>query len=45
MGNAERGMFVLPPLMRMSDRINVEITDTRVVGKDWRVIAMVKHGE
>ena len=45
MGSAERGMFTLPPLLRMSDRINVEITDTRAVGKDWRVIATVKHGE
>jgi hypothetical protein len=32
-------MFALPPLLRMSDRLNVEITDARAVGKDWRVIA------
>ena len=35
----------LPPLLRMSDCLNVEITDTRLVGKDWRVIATVKHEE
>lgn len=41
MGGHERGMFALPPLLRMSDRVNVEITDARAVGKDWRVIAKV----
>lgn len=41
MGSQERGMFALPPLLRMSDRLNVEIADIRVVGKDWRVIARV----
>jgi diaminohydroxyphosphoribosylaminopyrimidine deaminase/5-amino-6-(5-phosphoribosylamino)uracil reductase len=45
MGSAERGMFTLPPLLRMTDRLNVEITDTRAVGKGWRVIATVKHEE
>lgn len=43
MGNNERGMFVLPPLLRMSDRIEVEITDIRAIGKDWRVIAKVSE--
>jgi diaminohydroxyphosphoribosylaminopyrimidine deaminase/5-amino-6-(5-phosphoribosylamino)uracil reductase len=43
MGNAERGMFALPPLLRMSDRLIVEITDTRAIGKDWRVIAKVSE--
>jgi diaminohydroxyphosphoribosylaminopyrimidine deaminase/5-amino-6-(5-phosphoribosylamino)uracil reductase len=39
MGSNERGMFALPALARMADRINLEITDTRAIGKDWRVIA------
>jgi diaminohydroxyphosphoribosylaminopyrimidine deaminase/5-amino-6-(5-phosphoribosylamino)uracil reductase len=43
MGNAERGMFMLPPLQRMSDRLIVEITDVRAIGKDWRVIAKVNN--
>jgi hypothetical protein len=30
-------------LLRMSDRVDVEITDARAVGKDWRVIARVAH--
>lgn len=41
MGNIERGMFFLPPLLRMSDRISAEITDVRAFGRDWRVIARV----
>jgi hypothetical protein len=36
-------MFALPPLLRMSDRLIVEITDTRAIGKDWRVIAKVSE--
>ncbi len=43
MGNNERSMFFLPPLLRMSDRINVEITDVRAVGRDWRVLARVSE--
>ncbi len=41
MGSHERGMFLLPPLVRMADRINLEIVDVRAIGKDWRVIAKV----
>lgn len=41
MGSNERGMFALPPLARMTDRLNVEIKDVRSIGKDWRVIAKV----
>lgn len=43
MGNNERGMFMLPPLRRMADRINLEIVDMRPIGKDWRVIAKVSE--
>ena len=41
MGSHERGMFMLPPLGRMDDRVKIEITDIRPFGKDWRVIARV----
>lgn len=41
MGNNERGMFVLPPLTRMADRVNLDITEVRSIGKDWRVLAKV----
>ena len=43
MGSHERGMFLFPPLLRMSDRINLEITDSRAVGQDWRFIARVSE--
>lgn len=43
MGGHERGMFVLPPLVRMADRINLEIQDVRPIGKDWRMIARVSE--
>jgi diaminohydroxyphosphoribosylaminopyrimidine deaminase/5-amino-6-(5-phosphoribosylamino)uracil reductase len=43
MGSNERGMFALPPLARMVDRVNLEIRDVRAIGKDWRVIAKVSE--
>jgi len=43
MGSSERGMFLLPPLVRMADRVSVEITDVRAMGKDWRIIARVSE--
>lgn len=45
MGNQERGMFALPPLLRMADRASMEITDVRAVGKDWRVVARVQSAK
>ena len=39
LGNREPGMFVLPQLLRMVDRVNFKIDDVRPVGQDWRVIA------
>ncbi len=41
MGSHERGMFSLTPLARMADRVNLEVTDVRSFGQDWRVIARV----
>ncbi|MHB8535127.1 MAG: bifunctional diaminohydroxyphosphoribosylaminopyrimidine deaminase/5-amino-6-(5-phosphoribosylamino)uracil reductase RibD [Sulfuricaulis sp.] len=41
MGSHERGMFSLPPLVRMAERVNLEVTDVRPFGTDWRVIARV----
>jgi diaminohydroxyphosphoribosylaminopyrimidine deaminase/5-amino-6-(5-phosphoribosylamino)uracil reductase len=45
MGSHERGMFMLPPLTRMADRVNLEVTDIRSFGKDWRLIARVVNRE
>lgn len=41
MGDAARGMFHLPALARMADRIALAITDVRTIGKDLRVVAKV----
>ncbi|GMQ90253.1 MAG: bifunctional diaminohydroxyphosphoribosylaminopyrimidine deaminase/5-amino-6-(5-phosphoribosylamino)uracil reductase RibD [Gammaproteobacteria bacterium] len=39
MGAEARGMFRLPGLEDMQDRIDLEIKDVRAVGRDWRFIA------
>jgi diaminohydroxyphosphoribosylaminopyrimidine deaminase/5-amino-6-(5-phosphoribosylamino)uracil reductase len=39
MGNSARSLLCLPGLERMSDRIGLEITDLRMVGKDIRITA------
>jgi len=43
MGDAARGLFHLPELAEMQQRIGLDITDIRAVGKDWRITAMPKH--
>ena len=42
MGNNARGLFALPGLETMQDKIELEITDTRLVGQDLRITAKVK---
>ena len=39
MGSAARGLFDLPALKTMQDRIHLEIKDIRAIGQDWRIIA------
>jgi diaminohydroxyphosphoribosylaminopyrimidine deaminase/5-amino-6-(5-phosphoribosylamino)uracil reductase len=39
LGHGARGLFNLPGLERMRDRIELEITDVRAVGLDWRITA------
>jgi diaminohydroxyphosphoribosylaminopyrimidine deaminase/5-amino-6-(5-phosphoribosylamino)uracil reductase len=41
MGDNARGLFSLPALERMDQRINLSIADIRAVGDDWRVTAIV----
>ena len=41
MGDAARGLFHLPGLDAMADRLHLEISDIRAVGKDWRISARV----
>lgn len=44
MGDAARGLFHLPELVSMDQRIKLEILDIRAVGKDWRITAKVAGG-
>jgi len=41
MGDGARGLFHLPGLGSMDQRIELEIMDIRAVGKDWRITAEV----
>ena len=43
MGDAARGLFHLPGLERMEQRIGLEITDLRAVGQDLRITAKVER--
>jgi diaminohydroxyphosphoribosylaminopyrimidine deaminase/5-amino-6-(5-phosphoribosylamino)uracil reductase len=39
MGDAARGLFSLPALRQMHERIELDILDIRAVGRDWRITA------
>ncbi len=41
MGDGARGLFHLPGLNGMQDRVELEIADIRAVGKDWRISCKV----
>jgi diaminohydroxyphosphoribosylaminopyrimidine deaminase/5-amino-6-(5-phosphoribosylamino)uracil reductase len=43
MGDAARGLFRLPGLERMEQRIGLSIRDIRAVGRDWRITATVNE--
>lgn len=42
MGNEARGLFALPGLDEMKDKIELDIIEQRVIGKDLRITAKVK---
>ena len=42
MGDNARGLFHLPGLEKMADKIQLEFTDVRAVGCDWRITAKVQ---
>ncbi len=42
MGNEARGLFRLPGLDCMADALDLEISDVRAVGRDWRITASLK---
>lgn len=41
LGDAGRGMFRLPMIAALAQRLEVTITDTRAVGDDWRITARI----
>ncbi|HLF22981.1 MAG TPA: dihydrofolate reductase family protein, partial [Burkholderiales bacterium] len=43
LGDAGRGMFHLPALRTLADRYELQVTDVRAVGDDWRVTAKVSE--
>lgn len=43
MGDAARGLFALPGLAQMAQRIKLSITDIRAVGDDWRITARIDN--
>ncbi len=44
MGAQAHGMFNIPGLERMQDRVALDVRDVRAVGDDWRVVARVRPG-
>lgn len=45
MGDAARGLFSLPGLEAMDQRIRLSISDIRAVGEDWRITAALATGQ
>lgn len=43
MGDAARGLFALPGLESMAQRVPLSITDMRAVGEDWRITARIEN--
>ncbi|MBV2101121.1 MAG: dihydrofolate reductase family protein, partial [Candidatus Thiodiazotropha sp. (ex Codakia orbicularis)] len=43
MGNKGRGLFLLPGIARMADRIALQVTDLRQVGTDIRITARLSE--
>ena len=41
MGSDAKGMFKLPEVVSMADRIALEIFDVRAIGRDWRISARI----
>lgn len=44
LGDKARGLLQLPELTQMSERTELEILDTRAVGRDWRVTMRLAKG-
>lgn len=42
LGSSARPLMSLPGMEKMADQVNLEITDVRSVGEDWRINAIVR---
>ncbi len=42
LGDTARGMFSLPPLANMAQRLQLQLSDVRMVGEDIRIMARLK---
>ncbi len=45
MGDGANGLFHLPDLTTMTQNIDLQITDIRAVGRDWRITALPQYNE
>ncbi len=43
MGDSAKGLFHMPGLQNMSERLDLEIKEIRPIGKDWRVTAVPRY--
>ncbi|MGA7801376.1 MAG: dihydrofolate reductase family protein, partial [Gammaproteobacteria bacterium] len=43
MGDGARGLFHLPGLQAMDQRIELDVRDLRAVGRDWRITAVPRR--
>jgi diaminohydroxyphosphoribosylaminopyrimidine deaminase/5-amino-6-(5-phosphoribosylamino)uracil reductase len=43
LGDAARGLFHLPGIKNMSDKLQLQFDDIRAVGEDWRIIAGIRQ--
>lgn len=43
MGDSGRGLFHLPELMQMRDRVELYIEDIRPIGDDWKITALLQQ--
>ena len=45
MGDSANGLFHLPDFTTMAHNIDLQITDIRAVGHDWRITALPQYHE
>lgn len=43
MGDSARGLFTIPGLETMQDRIGINIQDIRAIGQDWRITVVPEY--